>query len=139
MIEPSLALQATIGNALAVNPAVSAIVDPANIRGGSMRPDNFPCIIMGGGHTEFLGNASGSQYVARVSCDIHIWSQEEGPDMAKAIGFAVMNALKQAPAAADFFIDDFALPSVTWMRDPDPAQSYCHGVMTLEAVMRWSV
>ncbi len=54
MREPSLALQATIGNALAADPAVTAIVDPANIRGGSMRPENFPCILMGNGHTEFL-------------------------------------------------------------------------------------
>ncbi|MGR9434784.1 DUF3168 domain-containing protein [Rhizobium leguminosarum] len=139
MIEPSLALQATIGNALAADAAVTALVDPDNIRGGSMRPEDFPCILMGGGHTEFLGHASGSQYVARVSCDLHVWALEDGADTAKAVGFAVMNALKEAPAAEGFSIDEFALPSVAWMRDPDPKQSYCHGVMTVEAVMRWSV
>ncbi len=138
MIEPTLALQATIGNALAADPAVTAIVDPANIRGGQMRPDAFPCILMGNGHTEFLGHASGSQYVARVSCDLHIWALEDGADTAKAIGFAVMNALKQAPAADGFAIDDFGLPSIAWMRDPDPARSYTHGVMTVETVMRWA-
>ncbi|KAA3529022.1 DUF3168 domain-containing protein [Agrobacterium tumefaciens] len=100
MIEPTLALQATIGNALAADPAVTAIVEPANIRGGSLRPDAFPCILMGNGHTEFLGHASGSQYVARVSFDLHIWALEDGADTAKTIGFAVMNALKQAPAGA---------------------------------------
>lgn len=139
MIEPSLALQRAIGDALAADIAVAALVDPANIRGGPMRPDDFPCIIMGGGQTEFLGNASGSQYVARVYLTLHIWAVEDGADTAKAIGFAVMNALKEAPAASGFAIDDFTLPSVAWMRDPDPAQSYCHGVMTVEAVMRWGV
>lgn len=138
MIEPTLALQATIGNALAADPAVTAIVEPANIRGGSLRPDAFPCILMGNGHTEFLGHASGSQYVARVSFDLHIWALEDGADTAKTIGFVVMNALKQAPAGGSFDIDDFALPSVVWMRDPDPKQSYCHGVMIVEAVMRWA-
>lgn len=103
-----------------------------------MRPDAFPCILMGNGQTEFLGHASGSQYIARVHLDIHIWAIEDGADTAKAVGFAVMNALKQAPAAPGFAIDDFALPSIVWMRDPDPAQSYTHGVMTVEAVMRWA-
>lgn len=139
MREPSLVLQATIGNALAADSAVTAFVDPAHIRGGHMRPDAFPCILMGNGHTEFLGHASGSQYVARVSFDLHIWALEDGADTAKAVGFAVMNALKQAPDAPDITIDDFSLPSIAWMRDPDPARSYAHGIMTVEAVMRWSV
>ncbi|RVG25045.1 DUF3168 domain-containing protein [Sinorhizobium meliloti] len=139
MLEPTLALQAAIGNALAADTAVTAHVDPANIRGGTMRPEAFPCILMGGGQTEFLGHASGGQYVARVFLTVHIWALEDGAEMAKAIGFAVMNTLKDAPAATGFHIDEFALPSVAWMRDPDPAQSYCHGVMTVEAVMRWAV
>lgn len=139
MIEPSLALTAAIGNTLAKTPAVTALVDATNIRGGSMRPEDFPCILMGGGQTIFLGNAAGSQYVARVFVDLHIWAIEDGADTAKAIGFAAMNALKEAPAASGFAFDDFSLPSIIWMRDPDPAQSYCHGVMTVEAVMRWSI
>ena len=139
MIEPTIALQRAIGDTLAADPAVTALVDPVNIRGGTMRPDRFPSILMGNGQTEFLGHASGSQYIARVFLTLHVWALEDGADTAKAIGFAVMNALKHAPAADGFAIDDFALPSVAWMRDPDPAQSYCHGVMTVEAVMRWQV
>ncbi len=139
MIEPTLALQAAIGNLLATTPAVTGHVDPANIRGGPMRPDDFPSILMGNGQTIFLGNASGSQYVARVFLTIHIWAVEDGADTARAIGFAVMNALKQAPEAEGFAIDEFGLPSISWMRDPNPAQSYTHGVMTVEAVMRWTV
>lgn len=138
MIEPTLALQAAIGNRLAAYPAVTAHVDPANIRGGQMRPEDFPCILMGNGQTILLGHASGSQYVARVFLTIHVWAVEDGADTAKAIGFAVMNALKQAPEAEGFAIDDFDLPSIAWMRDPDPARSYTHGVMTVEAVMRWA-
>lgn len=139
MLEPTLALQAAIGNTLATDPAVTALVEPADIRGGSLRPDHFPCILMGNGQTEFLGYASGSQYVARAYLTVHIWALEDGPDTAKAVGFVVMNALKEAPATSGFAIDDFAKSSIAWMRDPDPAQSYCHGVMTVEAVMRWSI
>lgn len=139
MIEPSLALQAAIGSALAADPAVTALVEPAHIRGGQMRPDHFPCILMGNGQTVFLGNAAGSQYVARTYMDVHVWALEDGADTAKAIGFAVMNVLKAAPVTTGFAIDAFESPAIRWMRDPDPAKSYCHGVMTVEAVMRWSV
>ena len=139
MLEPTLALQSAIGNALAASPEVVALVSADHIRGGSTCPDRFPCIIMAGGQTIFLGNASGSQYVARVYLDIHVWAIEDGADTAKAIGFAVSNVLKEAPSTPDFSIDEFALPSVRWMRDPEPAQSYTHGVLTVEAIMRWSV
>jgi hypothetical protein len=139
MIEPSLALAAAIGNTLAATPAVTALVDANNIRGGSMRPEDFPCIIASGGQTIFLGNASGSQYVARVFVDLHIWANDDGADTAKAIGFAVCNALRKAPGTTGFSIDEFSLPAVHWMRDPDPALNYAHGVINVEAVVRWSI
>ena len=94
---------------------------------------------MSNGTTVFLGNASGSQYVARVFLDLHVWALEDGADTAKAIGFAVCNTLKEAPDAAGFSFDEFGLPAVRWMRDPDPEQAYAHGVLTVEAVMRWSI
>ncbi|MHA6646413.1 tail completion protein gp17, partial [Mesorhizobium sp. A623] len=105
----------------------------------STRPDKLPSIIMAGGQTVFLGNAAGAQYVARVFLDLHIWALEDGADTAKAIGFAVCNALKEAPNAAGFGFDEFSLPAVRWMRDPDPDKSYTHGVITVEAVMRWAL
>lgn len=139
MIEPTLALQAAIRAALIAAPAVTELVPADHIRGGSTRPDNLPCIIMASGQTIFLGNASGAQYLARVFLDLHIWAVEDGADTAKAIGFAVSNVLKEAPDAAAFAFDEFGLPAIRWMRDPDPDKSYTHGVLTVEAVMRWSV
>lgn len=139
MIEPTLALQTAIGDALVASPAVTALVDPANIRAGSSRPDKLPSIMMAGGQTIFLGNASGAQYVARVFLDLHIWAIEDGADAAKAIGFAVSNVLKEAPGAAGFSFDEFSLPSIRWMRDPEPEKAFTHGVLTVECVMRWSV
>jgi Protein of unknown function (DUF3168) len=139
MIEPTFALQTAIGNALEASPAVTALVDPANIRGGSTRPDNLPSIIMANGMTMMLGNASGSQYLARVFLDLHIWAVDDGAQTAKAIGFAVSNVLKEAPDAAGFSFDDFGRQAIRWMRDPDPEKAYTHGVLTVEAVMRWSI
>lgn len=139
MLEPTLALQTAIGDALVSSPAVTALVDPAHIRGGSMRPDHFPSIRMANGQTIFLGNASGAQYLARVFLDLHIWAEGDGAEAAKAIGFAVSNVLKEAPAATGFSFDEFGRPAIRWMRDPEPAKSYTHGILTVEAVIRWSL
>lgn len=139
MIEPTLALQTAIRAALIAAPAVTALVPAGHIRSGSTRPDNLPSIIMANGQTVFLGNASGAQYLARVFLDLHIWAIEDGADTAKAIGFAVSNVLKEAPDAAGFSFDDFSHPAIRWMRDPDPEKAYTHGVLTVEAVMRWSL
>ncbi|WP_137153494.1 DUF3168 domain-containing protein [Rhizobium sp. FKL33] len=139
MLEPTLALQKAIGDTLINTPAVTALVTPDHIRAGSTRPENLPEIIMSGGQTIFLGNASGSQLVARVYLDLHVWAIEDGAETAKHIGFAVCNALKIAPKTQGFSIDEFQLPAIRWMRDPDPALNYVHGVITAEAVVRWKV
>lgn len=139
MIEPTLALQTAIRTALISSLAVTALVPANQIRAGSSRPDMLPSIMMAGGQTIFLGHASGSQYIARVFLDIHIWAIEDGADAAKAIGFAVSNVLKEAPDAAGFSFDEFSLPSIRWMRDPEPEKVFTHGVLNVEAVMRWSI
>jgi len=139
MIEPTVALQTAIRSALISAPAVTAIVPANQIRAGSMRPDNMPAIRLAGGQTQFLGNASGAQYVARVVLDLHIWALEDGADTAKAIGFAVSNVLKEAPDSDGFSIDEFNLPAVRWMRDPEPDKAFTHGVITVVAVLRWSL
>lgn len=139
MIEPTVALATAIRSRLISTPALIDHVPADHIRSGSTRPGNFPCVILAGGQTIFLGNAAGSQYVARVFLDLHIWAVEDGADTAKAIGFAVLNTLKDAPASQDMAIDEWNQPAVRWMRDPDPAQNLTHGVVTVECVMRWSV
>ncbi|SOE08495.1 uncharacterized protein DUF3168 [Hoeflea halophila] len=138
MIEPTLALQTAIRSALTTS-EITALVALDQIRSGGTRPDKLPTIIMSDGQTIFLGNASGSQYMARVFVDLHIWAIEDGSDTAKAIGFAICNTLKVTPEGDGFSIDEFGLPSVRWMRDPDPEKSFAHGIITVEAVLRWSI
>jgi hypothetical protein len=140
MIEPSLALQTALRSTLINDPAVTALVQPDHIRAGSTRPDKFPCVILAGGTTEYLGKASGNQHVARISIDVHIWAIEDGADTAKAIGFAVAQALlSMADQQTGFEIDNLDQPRMVWMRDPQPELSYTHGVIDVEAVIRWQV
>ena len=138
MIEPSVALQTALRGTLIADPAVRALVQPDRIRAGYTRPDRFPCVIMGHAQTHYLGRASGEQHLARVNLDVHIWAIEDGADTAKAIGFAVAKTLiNMADHQDGFDIDQLDLPRVIWMRDPQPELAYTHGVIEVEAVVRW--
>lgn len=139
MLEPTLAFQTAVRAALITAPEVLALVPADNIRAGSTRPDKMPTVIIGDGRVTYAGRASGSQLVARVALTLNIWAVEDGADTAKAIGHAVCTALTDAPATEGFDVDEFAMPSLIWMRDPQPERSYCHGVLNLEAVLRWRI
>ena len=138
MLEPTVALATAIRSRLISTSTVTDLVAADQIRAGSMRPDKLPAVLMANGQTIFLGNAAGSQLLARVFLDLHVWAIGDGAETAQAIGYAVLNALRTAPGSLDFVIDDYTLPAVRWMRDPDPQQHLTHGVLTVEAVMRWA-
>lgn len=138
MIEPSVAIQTALRSTLIADSAVTALVQPDRIRSGSTRPDKYPCVIMGHGQTAYLGRASGGQYMARVNLDVHIWAIEDGADTAKAIGFAVSRAvIGMADEQDGFAIDQLDQPRIVWLRDPQPELAYTHGVLEIEAVIRW--
>lgn len=140
MIEPSVSLQTALRSTLIADPAVIALVQADRIRAGSTRPDRFPCVIMSGGSTHYLGRASGDQHLARVNLDLHIWAIEDGADTAKAIGLAVSRAVIGIPDDQDgFAIDQLDQPRVIWLRDVQPELSYTHGVIEIEAVIRWRI
>ncbi|NDW43661.1 DUF3168 domain-containing protein [Ruegeria sp. PrR005] len=139
MIDPSLEFQTAIRAQLITNQYVSALVPADHVRAGSTRPDKLPTIILANPQTINLGRASGGQYLTRVFFDLHIWALEDGADMARQIGTAVSVALWDAPTSATVGIDAYERPSFTYMRDPDPEKAYCHGVGTVEGVIRWRV
>jgi len=139
MLEPTLALQTAVRAALVNSPDLTGIVPAKSIRSGSTRPDKLPSVILSGVATQNLGYAAGSQYVARCLLDLHVWAVDDGIDTAWQIGFAVCNALRDAPQPDGFAIDEWEKPSVRWMRDPDPEKSLCHGVVSLSAIVRWKV
>lgn len=140
MLDPALAFQTAIRAALVASTDVSALLPVDYIRAGASRPDKLPSIILADAQTEFLGCAAGSQRLARVYLILHVWAQEDGADTARQIGTAVYQALQFGPADnADISLDEWQQPRVVWLRDPKPELSLTHGVMTLEAVVRWRV
>ena len=140
MIDPALAFQTAVRAALVASPEVLAQVPADHIRAGSTRPDRLPSVILADAKTEFLGCAAGSQRLARVYLILHVWAQEDGADTARQIGAAVYQALQFGPAnTVDISLDEWQQPRVVWLRDPKPELTLTHGVMTLEAVVRWRV
>ncbi|MDR6831338.1 hypothetical protein J2W99_005091 [Bosea robiniae] len=137
MIEPTIAFRKAVVDHLASDPAVSALVDPENIRAGDFRPDELPAILLGSGNVVMHGRASGAQFVATVFMDLHIWALEPGLDGAQIVGAAVARRLMDWPADGVIQFDAFRHTRTVWPRDPDP--HFGHGVMSVEAVIRWSI
>lgn len=138
MIAPDVTFQTAVRAALIDNAAVAALVQPDHIRAGSTRPDKLPSIILADPQTINLGR-SGEWFITRVFLDLHIWALEDGADMARQIGATVAAALWDSPVATENDTLTYVRPSFTYMRDPDPERAFCHGVGTVEGVIRWRV
>ena len=138
MIEPTLALQTAIRTRLIGSPAVMALVPEDHIRAGSTRPDKTPAIIMSDGNTALHGHDYASQRTAWVYLDLHIWTLDAGHDAAKEIAGTVTAALdKRGLQIEGGYCDHFKVTASRFPRDPDPA--YGHGVLSVEALIRWIV
>lgn len=140
MIDPALAFQTAIRAALVAAPALSELVAPDHIRAGATRPDLLPAIILSDARAEYLGRAAGAQRVARVSLTLHIWSAEDGDDTARLIGAAIHDALEFGPPATpEITVDEWHPLSAVWLRDLQGELALTHGVMALDATVRWRV
>lgn len=139
MIEPGLSLQTAVRAVLIADAAITAQVDPASIRTGSIRQEGLPAIMLAPAKVEILGRASGHQIVASVTMILHLWTVADGSAQAQVIAGAMLSALMDAPAGDGFQIDAWDRPDCAWLPDPDPAQSRCHAVFALRAVLRWRV
>ena len=137
MIEPTLALQTAIRAALVADPTVSALVPANHIRAGGSRPDKTPCVIMSDGNTALHGQDYTAQRAAWVYMDLHIWTLDAGEDAVKEIAFAVTTALDKTMTIEGGYCDHFCVTASRFPRDPDP--TYGHGVLSVEALIRWIV
>ncbi|MFK4256453.1 DUF3168 domain-containing protein [Agrobacterium tumefaciens] len=140
MLEPTLALQTAIRARLIGKPEVMALLDDdaTCIRSGSTRPDKTPSIIMSDGNTSLHGHDYTSQRTAWVYLDLHIWTLNAGQDAAKEIAGVVSAALdKRAFQIEGGYCDHFKVTSSRFPRDPNP--DYGHGVLSVEALIRWIV
>ncbi|MGP4690634.1 tail completion protein gp17 [Agrobacterium cavarae] len=138
MIEPTLALQTAIRILLVGKQDVTKLVPADHIRSGSTRPDKKPCIIMSDGNTALHGQDYSSQRTAWVYLDLHIWTLDAGQDAAKKIAGVVTAALDKWNLAIEGgYCDHFKVTASRFPRDPNPA--YGHGVLSVEALIRWIV
>jgi hypothetical protein len=137
MIEPTLSIQTAIRARLIDTPAVVSLVPADHIRAGSTQPDKTPAIIMSDGTTELHGHDYTAQRAAWVYFDIHTWDLENGPDAAKHIAFAVQSALDKTLTIEGGFLDEFRVVRTTFPRDPKAEVG--HGVLSIEALVRWIV
>lgn len=137
MIEPTLALQTAIRSALIGDASVSALVPAAHIRAGGTRPDVTPTIIMSDGTVELVGKDYTAQRLAWVYLDLHVWDLENGADAAKAIAFAVTSALDKPLPFTGCECDHFWITRAVYPRDPKPEVG--HGVLSVEALIRWII
>lgn len=138
MIEPTLALQIAIRSRLIKKPELIALVPADNIRSGSTRPDKTPCIVMSDGNTSLHGHDYTAQRTAWAYMDLHIWTLDAGQDAAKEIAGVVMATLDKRNLLIDGgYCDHFRVRKSRFPRDPDP--KYGHGILSMEALIRWIV
>lgn len=135
-MEPVIALQTAIRTRLASKHEVIDLVPAEHIRAGSTRPDKTPCIIMSDGRTTLHGNDYSSQTAAWVYLDLHVWTLDAGQDHAKEITGTVAEALSKYNLAIEGgYCDHFKVTTTRFPRDPDPAHG--HGILSVEALIRW--
>jgi len=133
MTEPSLTLQAAIRSRLLRSPEVMNLVAADQVRDGSGRPENFPCIIIGDGQTVLAGHA-GTYRTVEVFADLHIWTLEAGLEGAKAMGGAVWNALGRELDVAGYDLHDgIHVEAARYVRDP--SAEHGHAIISVRAFM----
>ncbi|RWD80605.1 MAG: DUF3168 domain-containing protein [Mesorhizobium sp.] len=139
MLEPTTALQTALRARLIEQAYVMALVPRDNVLAGSIRPDKTPAILMSSSTTALHGHDYTAQRAAWVYLDIHIWTLDQGLDAAKEIAFAVCNALdsKWKLQIDGGYCDHCKVTRAVYPRDPDPR--YGHGVLSVEALIRWIV
>ena len=134
MTEPTLDLQKAVRLALVASSDVTALVPASVILDRNLRPEVFPCILIGEGH------AMPSDGLARVRhrafLDLHVWTNEDDLASCKRIVGAIRDALKNVGPLDNFATADLRVTFVRFLREHDEDKAHGahgHGVVTIEA------
>lgn len=137
------ALQAAIRSKLIADRGVTSLVDPDVIFDGTVRPEDFPCIIIGDGHT-MIGRVSYGRRTFHEFHSIHVWTAGQALEDAKVIAGAVADAL--ADGVGDTIAERVGLSRVQSYRVPattvsgvrymrDPTGRCLHAIVEFAAIM----
>lgn len=132
---PDLQFQNAVKAALTT--ALDGLITPDSIRVGTIRPKNFPAVVLGLPNIQISGYASGGQIVAEASMLLHLWFDADASATAQQAGAAVLRALMDAPKAEDISVDSWEPPRIFWRQDDRAERSVLHGAVDLNAVLRW--
>jgi hypothetical protein len=133
MTEPSLAVQTAIRSQLVGASSVTTLVDAASIFDRTTRPERLPCIIVGDGQTVNVSKSYPRRHV-RVYSDLHLWTEENGLALVKALAGAVYGALANIiPILTDCRCLDCEISEAKFIRDP--AGKHGHAVVTFQALV----
>jgi hypothetical protein len=133
MTEASLALQSAVRARLVAAPSVLGLVPADQIFDRSTRPEVFPCVILGDGHTVHEGTTY-SRRTVRVFADVHVWQHGDALADVKGLSGAVEAALRGGSFPMDDFrCVDLAVTGTRFMRDP--GNKHVHAVVSVEALL----
>jgi hypothetical protein len=131
-VSASLAFQKKARALLIANEAVAGLVPADNVLDANARPEVYPKIILGEDQ-ELPADDVVGRYT-RLSATFHVWAEEEGLAVAKAIAGAIRSALRDQRWTFDGYrCTDCRFESARFLRDPDGKHS--HGVVTFSALI----
>lgn len=132
MTEPSLALQALVRSRLVAAADLVALVPADHVLDKNVRPEVFPCILIGEGMTLPDDGLARDRFA--VTLDVHVWAEQPGLAVVKTISAHARAALVLPPfVVPGFHVADLRFASTRFMRDP---AGYGHAVVTIEALMK---
>lgn len=130
MTEPSLDLQKAIRERLTSSSVVTSLVPASSILDRNGRPETFPCILIGEGHTIPDDGLARNRH--QTFADLHLWKTEAGLVGVKQIAGAIRHALSDTILVTDhFYVADAYIEQSRFFRDPSGV--HAHGVITVAA------
>ncbi|MDX6806431.1 DUF3168 domain-containing protein [Terrihabitans rhizophilus] len=127
MIDPSLALQATVRARLVAD---LTTVPAGSIVSMAAKPELFPCVILRDGQTVYGDDFD--SFSDRTFLDLHVWADSD--ETVKRIAGEVRAALRSRPwNVEDHVCHALTIASARYVTDPSGKG---HGVLTVEAVLQ---
>ncbi|MDX3975792.1 DUF3168 domain-containing protein [Shinella sp.] len=133
-MSPEVAFQKGLRLRLAGTPAVSGLVPATSMLDRNERPAPDPSIILGEMQSIDEGQSI-ARKLTRIYMDLHIWKKDRSTAGVKAIAGEVRTAVRAGRIVLEvgFHCVDCRIASQRFLRDP--GGEFCHGVVTIDALV----